>query len=166
MASMFYAISFASGLIFAVGLGLSGMMDPRKVQGFLDLFGRWDPSLSLVMGGAVIITLISFPLIMRRSRPILDTQFSLPTAAKADARLLAGSVLFGAGWAISGLCPGPGLANLASLNPGVLAFVVSMLAGFVLHQQLSLRLIRHSGLKASQLAAETEALRAEQCLVD
>lgn len=104
----FYLSAFVWGLLFALGLGLSGMMDPRKVQGFLDLFGRWDPSLSLVMGGAVAVTLLSFPLIFRRSRPLLDTHFALPTATRADVNLLAGSGLFGAGWAISGMCPGPG----------------------------------------------------------
>lgn len=143
--SRLYGLSaFAWGLLFALGLGLSGMMDPRKVQGFLDLFGRWDPSLMLVMGGAVTVTGLSFPLIFRRKRPILDDRFALPDASKLDARLLGGSVLFGVGWAISGLCPGPALANLASFNPGVMAFVISMLVGFWLYQKLAGRDILRS----------------------
>lgn len=122
--------AFACGLLFAMGLGISGMMDPQKVQGFLDLFGHWDPSLMLVMGGAVTVTLVGYPLIFKRRHPLLAPAFALPISDKIDPRLLAGSVLFGIGWALSGLCPGPALANLLSLNPGVLLFVVGMLAGF------------------------------------
>lgn len=162
----FYLAAFASGLLFALGLGLAGMMDPRKVQGFLDLFGRWDPSLMLVMGGAVTVTLLSFPLIFRRKSPLFDEHFALPAARKADARLLGGSVLFGAGWALSGLCPGPALANLVSFNPGVLAFVLSMLAGFWLYQQTARLEIRRHSHSPEQFAQETRALNDEQCVVD
>lgn len=162
----FYLAAFASGLLFALALGLSGMTDPRKVQGFLDLCGRWDPSLTLVMGGAVTVTFLAFPLIFRRKRPVLDDYFALPTATRPDARLLVGSGLFGAGWAISGMCPGPGLANLASLNPGVLAFVASMLGGFWLYQQISLLEIRRHSHNQAQLQRETEAFCADQCVVD
>lgn len=151
----FYLSAFAWGLLFALGLGLSGMMDPRKVQGFLDLFGRWDPSLSLVMGGAVAVTLLSFPLIFRRARPLLDQHFALPTATGADFNLLIGSGLFGAGWAISGMCPGPGLANLATLNPGVMSFVVSMLAGFGLYQRFATPK-RHHSRDHQKLEQETQ----------
>lgn len=162
----FYLAAFASGLLFALALGVSGMTDPRKVQGFLDLAGRWDPSLALVMGGAVLVTLLSFPLIFRRQRPVLDDHFALPTATKADPRLLIGSGLFGTGWAISGMCPGPGLVNLATLNPGVLAFAVSMLGGMLLYQQISLLEIRRHSHSSRQLKLETEAFCAEQCVVD
>lgn len=124
--------AFALGLLFALGLGLSGMMNPVKVQGFLDLLGRWDPSLALVMGGAVSVTLLGFPLILAK-RPLLAQNFSLPTLASPDRRLLIGSVLFGIGWAITGICPGPGIANLLTLNPGILAFLAAMFAGFWLH---------------------------------
>ncbi|MEZ0374965.1 MAG: DUF6691 family protein [Candidatus Sericytochromatia bacterium] len=162
----FYLAAFASGLLFSLALGISGMMDPRKVQGFLDLAGRWDPSLTLVMGGAVLMTFLIFPLIFKRKRPLLDDHFALPTATKADARLLIGSALFGTGWAISGMCPGPGLANLASFNPGVLAFVASMLSGFVLYQKLSLLEIRRHSHSRQQLRLESEAFCAQQCVVD
>lgn len=162
----FYLSAFATGLLFAAGLGLSGMMDPRKVQGFLDLFGRWDPSLTLVMGGAVMVTFLAFPLIFKRSRPIFDGHFALPAATRPDVRMLIGSALFGTGWAISGLCPGPGLANLATLNPGVLIFVASMLGGFVIYQKLSLFEIRRHSHSAQQLKLETEAFCADQCVVD
>lgn len=163
---IFHLSAFASGLLFAVGLGLSGMMSPLKVQGFLDLFGRWDPSLSLVMGGAVGLTFVLFPLILRRRRPVLDDHFALPTAKGLDPRLLGGAALFGAGWAISGMCPGPGLANLASLQPGVLAFVLAMLGGFALYQQVSLLEIKRHSHSRAQLKLETEAFCADQCVID
>lgn len=128
--------AFLAGLIFALGLGLSGMMDPQKVQGFLDLAGRWDPSLALVMGGGLAVTFVAYPLIFKRKVPILSADFALPSQTQIDLKLIGGAALFGTGWAISGLCPGPALANLGSLNPGVLAFVFSMLLGFALHERL------------------------------
>ncbi len=125
-----------TGLVFGLGLGLAGMMNPTKVQGFLDLNGHWDPSLAFVMGGAVVVTFVVFPLIIRRSRPLLAKEFSLPSSTDLDRPLILGAVLFGIGWAISGLCPGPALANLSSLNPGVFGFVFSMFVGFWLHRQV------------------------------
>jgi len=124
-----------TGLLFGIGLGLAGMMSPVKVQGFLDLSGRWDPSLTLVMGGAVVVTFVLFPLIIRRSQPLLAHAFTLPSATDLDRPLILGAILFGIGWAIAGLCPGPALANLTSLNPGVFGFVISMFVGFWLHRQ-------------------------------
>ena len=155
-----------AGLLMAFGLGISGMMDPRKVQGFLDLSGRWDPSLGLVMGGALLVTLISYPLIFQRPAPLFENQFSLPGNAKIDIKLIAGAVLFGAGWALAGLCPGPALANLGSLNPGVLSFTLMMLAGFVLYQRISLFEIRHEPLSPSEIQKKTEAFCTEECVVD
>lgn len=163
---LFHLAAFGSGLLFALGLGISGMMNPLKVQGFLNLAGGWDPSLALVMAGAVTVTFLSFPLIFRRGRPLLDEKFALPSTHTVDLRLLLGAALFGAGWAISGMCPGPGLANLASFNPGVLAFVVSMLTGFWLHQKLSLFEIRRHSHSRAQLERETAAFCADQCVVD
>lgn len=128
--------SFISGLIFAIGLGISGMMSPSKVQGFLDLFGKWDPSLGLVMGGAVAVTFISFPFILARKEPIFEKKFNVPTNKTIDKNLIIGAVLFGAGWGIGGLCPGPAIANLATLNLNVLLFIPSLIAGFYIQQYL------------------------------
>lgn len=158
--------AFGSGLLFALGLGLSGMMNPQKVQGFLDLFGRWDPSLALVMGGALAVTFMVFPLIFKREKPIFEAKFGLPTNTKIDGRLLGGAVLFGSGWAISGLCPGPALANLSSLNPGVLLFVGSMLASYVIFENASVFYIRHHGASLTEQAKELQNFRQEQCVVD
>jgi uncharacterized protein len=162
-----YLSAFISGLFFAVGLGLSGMMSPQKVQGFLDLAGRWDPSLALVMGGGLIVTWISYPLIFKRKAPILTASFALPTNNQLDPKLIGGAALFGTGWAISGLCPGPALANLGSLNPGVFAFVAMMLLGFVAQHRLSVFSIRHTaGLTKNQIQEKTQELCEEECVVD
>lgn len=161
-----YLISFISGLIFAFGLGISGMMNPIKVQGFLDLL-RWDPSLTLVMGGAVAVTFVFFPLIFKRKAPILASGFSLPTNNKIDIKLLGGAVLFGAGWAISGLCPGPAIANTATLNLGVLVYLVAMIVGFYLYQNISLLVIRKKDEgHPDDLAKDLKDFSKEQCLVD
>lgn len=129
-----YISSFISGLIFAIGLGISGMMSQTKVQGFLDLFGKWDPSLGLVMGGAVMVTFISFPFILKRKEPIFEKKFNVPTNKNIDKNLIIGAVLFGSGWAIGGLCPGPALANLGTLNPNIILFIFAMLIGFYIQQ--------------------------------
>lgn len=126
-------LSLFSGLIFSIGLGISGMMNPNKVQGFLDLSGRWDPSLALVMGGALLVTFFIYPLIIKRKEPIFEENFDLPKNKKIDKNLLIGSFLFGIGSAIGGLCPGPALANIAILNPNIILFVIAMLMGFFIH---------------------------------
>lgn len=161
-----YLSNFISGLLLAVGLGISGMMNPQKVQGFLDLSGRWDPSLSLVMGGALAVTMIAYPLIFRRKHPILAETFSLPTSQTIDVKLIAGAALFGVGWALAGLCPGPALANIGSLNPGILAFVATMLLGFILYQRISLFEIRHKHIPATEIKRKTQEFCEEECLVD
>lgn len=129
-------IALALGLLFGIGLGISGMMDPTKVQGFLDIAGRWDPSLALVMGGALGVTFMSYPLIMQRTRPLWGKTFSLPGQSNIDKPLVVGALLFGSGWAISGLCPGPALANTLSLNTGVLVYLFMMFVGFWVHKTL------------------------------
>ena len=118
-----------AGLLFALGLGLSGMTDPARVQGFLDVTGAWDPRLAGVMGGAVLLGLVTFPRVLRRSAPALDTRFHLPTQRAIDARLIVGAVLFGAGWALAGYCPGPAVVSLASGAPEAWIFMAAMLAG-------------------------------------
>jgi uncharacterized membrane protein YedE/YeeE len=122
-------VAFALGIIFALGLTVSEMINPARVIGFLDLAGRWDPTLLLVMAGALAVTVPIFPMILRRSKPLLAPQFSLPTKTRIDRRLILGAVIFGAGWGLAGFCPGPALAALASASPGVILFVVAMILG-------------------------------------
>ena len=121
-----------AGLIFGVGLVISGMADPAKVKNFLDLLGTWDPSLAFVMGGAVVVTAIGYALVLRQPAPRFEPRFHLPTATAIDARLIAGSTLFGIGWGLSGFCPGPAIVAIPLLAKGTLAFVPAMLAGMVL----------------------------------
>lgn len=125
-------ISFVVGLVFGIGLIVSGMSDPAKVLGFLDLAGPWDPSLALVMGGAIAIGLPAFRVAARRRTALLGGAMQLPTARQIDRRLLAGSVLFGAGWGLAGICPGPALVLLGSGAAGGQVFVIAMLAGMAL----------------------------------
>ncbi len=127
-------IALVAGGIFGAGLAYSGMSDPARVQGFLDLFGNWDPTLAFVMGGAIIPMSIAWLVQRRIKKPIADSHFSLPGTQNIDRKLAIGAVLFGAGWGISGLCPGPGLADLA-INPlPALVFVAAMLAGMLVHR--------------------------------
>lgn len=117
------------GALFGFGLAVSEMIDPARVIGFLDVAGRWDPTLLFVMGGALAVTLPAFPLILRRARPLFGDFFALPTNSRLDGSLIAGAMIFGIGWGIAGFCPGPALAALASGSPSVALFVVAMIAG-------------------------------------
>lgn len=123
------AVAFAVGIIFALGLAVSEMINPARVIGFLDVAGPWDPTLLLVMAGALAVTVPIFPSILRRPKPLLAAQFSLPTKTRVDLPLIIGAAIFGAGWGLAGLCPGPALAALASGSPGVILFVMAMLLG-------------------------------------
>lgn len=118
-----------AGLLFALGLGLGGMTDPARVQGFLDFTGAWDPTLAFVMGGALAVHAPLSWLIRRRKAPVLAPAFSWNSLTKVDGKLLTGSALFGVGWGLAGYCPGPSLALLASGAELVLLFVLSMLGG-------------------------------------
>jgi uncharacterized membrane protein YedE/YeeE len=120
------------GLVFGWGLLISGMMQPAKVLAFLDIFGAWDPSLAIVMMAALAVAAPGFVLARRRGRPLLSAQSFWPTRMDIDRALVMGSALFGAGWGLVGLCPGPALENLATLSPRVIAFVVAMAAGMAL----------------------------------
>jgi uncharacterized protein len=120
------------GLVFGWGLLISGMMQPAKVLAFLDIFGAWDPSLVIVMMAALAVAAPGFVLARRRGRPLLSAQSVWPTRMNIDRPLVVGSALFGVGWGLVGLCPGPALENLATLSPRVIAFVVAMAAGMVL----------------------------------
>ena len=117
------------GMVFGVGLAISGMLNPAKVQGFLDITRIWDPSLAFVMIGGILVTIIGYPLVLRRDKPILADLFQLPKLTKMDRPLLFGAALFGIGWGLGGLCPGPALASLSVNFGAVLLFVVMMLAG-------------------------------------
>ena len=123
--------SFACGLIFGAGLMISGMTDPAKVLGFLDLFGAWDATLALVMAGAVAVSSVGFAIARRRGAPVLAERSFWPTRTDIDAQLLIAGGLFGVGWGLVGLCPGPALVNLVGLSLPVIAFVVAMAIGMV-----------------------------------
>ncbi|MEF7612587.1 YeeE/YedE family protein [Aquincola sp. MAHUQ-54] len=128
-----------AGLVFGLGLIVSGMADPAKVLAFLDLAGSWDPSLALVMGGAVAVGLPAFALARRRRTAWLGAPMQLPTARQVDRRLIGGSVLFGLGWGLAGFCPGPGLVASAMGEAKALVFVVAMLLGMGLFELLERR---------------------------
>ncbi len=123
------AAGFAAGLLFGLGLVVSGMSDPAKVMNFLDLFGTWDPSLAFVMGGAVAVTFVGYRLVLARPRPLFDATFHVPTTRDIDPTLLAGAAIFGIGWGLAGFCPGPAFTALPLLAPGTLIFVPAMLIG-------------------------------------
>jgi uncharacterized membrane protein YedE/YeeE len=121
--------SFLCGLIFGSGLLISGMTQPAKVLGFLDIFGRWDPTLAFVMSGALAVSSVGYALARRQIRPVIAAQHVWPKKADINRPLVIGSMLFGIGWGLVGLCPGPALENLASLSPRVFVFVIAMIAG-------------------------------------
>jgi uncharacterized membrane protein YedE/YeeE len=127
-------IALVSGLLFGAGLAYSGMSDPARVQAFLDLFGIWDPTLAFVMGGAIIPMAFAWLIKKRLSSPLAAPTFDLPATAKLDRALAIGAVMFGMGWGIAGLCPGPALADLAIAPFAVLPFVVAMFAGMAAHR--------------------------------
>jgi len=129
-------IAALSGLVFGIGLIASGMTNPAKVKGFLDLAGAWDPSLGLVMGGAIAVAVGAFALARRRERSWTGQRMELPRATVIDARLLGGGVLFGVGWGLAGYCPGPALVALGGGSGSAALFVAAMLAGLVLHDRL------------------------------
>ena len=125
--------SLLCGLVFGAGLLISGMVQPTKVLGFLDIFGAWDPSLAVVMAAALAVSVPGFRLANGRSRPLLADQSFWPTRNQIDRPLIMGAALFGIGWGLVGLCPGPALESLATLSPGILVFVAAMAGGMTLH---------------------------------
>lgn len=127
---------FLAGLLFAIGLGISGMTDANKVIGFLDVSRGWDPSLALVMAGAIGVHLPLYRWIVRRPRPVFAARFDVPTRRDVTPRLVVGSAVFGAGWALGGYCPGPALVSAAALNETAVLFVLSMTAGMVAWQMI------------------------------
>ena len=129
-----------AGILFGLGLTLSGMSDPAKVLGFLNIAGDWVPDLIFVMGGAVVVTLIFTPLVVKRARPLLADSFSLPTTKTLDKRLVSGAVLFGVGWGLSGYCPGPAVVSLLYGYESTIVFCLAMLAGMSIECRVSKRL--------------------------
>lgn len=133
--------AFVCGLLFGLGLAVSGMMNPAKVLNFLDITGTWDPSLLFVMGGAVVVTFIGYRLVFGRERPVFAESFTLPTAKDVDQKLLLGAAVFGIGWGVGGYCPGPALAGLLMGNTQTLIFigalVVGLLAGRIASDKLT-----------------------------
>jgi uncharacterized protein len=130
-------VNFFAGALFGLGLTVSGMVDPAKIIGFLDFAGDWDPTLAFVMGGALLITIPAFRLILKRPRPVLADEFDLPTKKDVGSRLLAGSALFGIGWGLAGFCPGPAVTALASGLAPVFAFVAAMVAGMAVYKWIA-----------------------------
>jgi hypothetical protein len=128
------AIALAAGLIFGAGLAVSGMADPQRVQAFLDLFGAWDPTLAFVMGGAMIPMAIAWAVQRRIAAPVAASRFDLPGTNRIDPRLAIGALIFGAGWGIGGLCPGPAIADLAIAPAPAAMFIAAMLAGMAVHR--------------------------------
>jgi uncharacterized membrane protein YedE/YeeE len=125
--------SLFCGLVFGAGLLISGMVQPIKVLGFLDIFGAWDPSLAVVMIAALAVSVPGFRLASGRSQPLLDAHSFWPTKRDIDSPLVVGAALFGIGWGLVGLCPGPALESLATLSPGIIVFVAAMAGGIALH---------------------------------
>lgn len=130
----FSLAAFLSGLIFGLGLILSGMANPEKVLGFLDLAGLWDPSLAFVMGGAILVGLVAFTVARKRTLSFLGFNMKLPASTHIDSRLVVGSLMFGVGWGIAGFCPGPGLVALGAGELKAVVFVSSMVAGMGVYE--------------------------------
>ena len=118
-----------SGLIFGFGLALAGMLNPSKVQGFLDIFGVWDPSLAFVMGGGIMVNAIGYYFVLKRDKPIYAEKFTLPRTTNIDKNLLIGSTIFGIGWGLAGLCPGPVISNVLLQPQDAIIFLIIMVLG-------------------------------------
>lgn len=129
-------MGYIAGLLFGLGVAVSGMTDPARVLGFLDLFGVWDPTLMFVLGGAVITNVIGYRLTMRRKHPLFAGSYQLPTRRDLDARLVGGAALFGIGWGLSGYCPGPAIASISGLSLPLAAMLMAMAAGWLLAQRV------------------------------
>ena len=130
-------VNLFAGTLFGLGLSISGMVNPQKIIGFLDFAGDWDPTLAFVFGGALLVAIPAFRLILRRPHPVLADEFDLPTKKDVDGRLLGGAALFGIGWGLAGFCPGPVVTALASGLLPVFTFVAAMLAGMAAYKWIS-----------------------------
>ena len=145
------AFALIAGALFGAGLAVSGMADPQRVRGFLDLFGAWDPTLAFVMGGALIPMAVAWRIQKRMPTPMAAERFALPTARDLDPRLIGGAALFGIGWGVAGLCPGPAIAGLAIAPVPAAIFVVAMLGGMILHRLLPAAPVTQPKLETSNV---------------
>lgn len=146
----YHLSAFAAGLVFGLGLLVSGMANPEKVLGFLDLAGPWDPSLALVMVGAILVGVVAFTIARRRVTSFLGQPMRLPTATQLDPKLVIGALLFGVGWGLAGFCPGPALVALGAGKSEALIFVIAMVAGMVCHDLFQGRLAKPIAPAAGQ----------------
>jgi uncharacterized membrane protein YedE/YeeE len=152
-----YAVfAFFAGLAFGIGLIVSQMANPAKVLGFLDLAGRWDPSLALVMGGAIVVAVVGFALAGRRPTTLLGTPSLLPTTRVIDGRLIGGSLLFGVGWGLAGFCPGPAFVALGAGHAKALVFVAAMIAGMLVFEGLESARVRLASRAVANSAQMSE----------
>jgi len=143
-------VAVIAGLIFGLGLAMSGMIDPARVRGFLDVAGDWDPTLAFVLGGAVAVSAVGTLIMRRRSRPVLDQSFHLPTKTRIDPPLVMGSGIFGIGWGLAGFCPGPAIASLVVGQLPTAMFVVAMLAGMAVHDRAFTPMAARAGSPAGR----------------
>ena len=143
-------VAVVAGLIFGLGLAMSGMMDPTRVRGFLDVARDWDPSLAFVLGGAVAVSATGTLMMRGRSRPVLDQRFHLPTKTRIDLPLVVGSGIFGIGWGLAGFCPGPAIASLVLGLLPTAVFVVAMLAGMAIHDRAFAGMVGGAGSLAGR----------------
>ncbi len=141
-------LSYIIGLIFGIGISISGMANPAKVLNFFDIAGSWDPSLAFVMGGALIVTFIGYRVVLKRPAPMMDSGFHLPTRKDLDLRLIGGSALFGVGWGIAGFCPGGALPALGTGRSEVLIFVGALVVGILVGKLLQNAMTRRSAQTA------------------
>lgn len=133
-------VALLVGFIFAIGLGVAGMTQPAKVVGFLDIFGSWDPSLMFVMAGAIAVHFITYKLIRKRTKPVFDIKWHVPTSKEVTPTLMVGAFLFGIGWGLGGLCPGPAITALASFEVRPFIFILSMIIGMYLYRLVDKKL--------------------------
>ncbi|MCC4288426.1 DUF6691 family protein [Vreelandella aquamarina] len=131
------AVGYIAGLLFGLGLAISGMTDPARVLGFLDIAGAWDPTLMFVLGAAVGTTFVGYRLVFARGTPLFSAKFQLPTKQELDAKLLGGAALFGVGWGLSGYCPGPAIASMGGLTLPLLALLAAMVLGWFIAQRIA-----------------------------
>ena len=130
-----YSTVFLLGVLFSLGLGISGMMSPLNIQAFLYVAGHWNGALLVVLGSASLTTVLLYPLVLKQKAPIFRAQFSLPTRKDVDGKLLLGSAFFGIGWALTGLCPGPAFAQLSSVSPIIVLYCVLLLGTYALYER-------------------------------
>lgn len=135
---MRFIFASISGLIFGFGLALGGMLNPSKVQGFLNIFGVWDPSLAFVMGGGIIVNAIGYYFVLKRDKPLFAEKFAIPTNKNIDKNLLIGSAVFGIGWGLAGLCPGPVISNVLLQPQDALIFLIIMIFGLFLGRRVKI----------------------------